>query len=120
MDKKILELEKSLFKYEFISDKNYLNRVIDDSFMEVGKSGKKFDKADVVNELSALEADRKIAIYNYTCDEIAENLYLVHYITKSDEEKIFRSSIWKDENDSIKLLFHQASLYKDDIELVEY
>ena len=72
MNKKILELEKSLFKYEFMSNISYLNEIIDDKYIEVGKSGKKFNKKDIINELSILKEDRKISIYNFICDKIDE------------------------------------------------
>ena len=41
MEKTILELEKSLFKYEYMSNKKYLNDILDDKYEELGKSGKK-------------------------------------------------------------------------------
>ena len=87
MDKKILELEKSLFKVEYMTNIEYLNDVIADEYLEVGKSGLRFIKQDVVKELSALTEDRNITIYNYDCTRIDENTYLVHYITKSGEQK---------------------------------
>lgn len=117
MDKTILELEKSLFRYKYMSDVVYLERILDDNYLEVGKSGKRINKGDVINELSNLKEDRDINIYNFTCDEIEKGLYLVHYITKNGDDNIFRTSIWKKEQGSIKMLFHQASLYKDAIEL---
>lgn len=120
MNNKILELEKSLFKYEFMSDIAYLNRIIDDKYIEVGKSGKKFNKKDVIKDLSILKEDRRINIYNFTCDKIEENIYLIHYITKNSNDNIYRTSIWRKENDKIKIVFHQASLYKEEIDLIEY
>ena len=120
MNNKILELEKSLFKYEFMSDITYLNEIIDDKYIEVGKSGKKFNKNDVINDLSILKEDRKITIYNFICDKIEENIYLIHYITKNNNDNIYRTSIWKKENDKIKIIFHQASLYKETVDLIEY
>ena len=65
MKNKILELEKSLFKYEYMTDIAYLNEIIDDQYIEVGKSGKQFNKEDVIKELSILKEDRKISIYNF-------------------------------------------------------
>jgi len=120
MNNKILELEKSLFKYEFMSDITYLNEIIDDNYVEVGKSGKKFNKKDVINDLSILKEDRKITIYNFTCDKIEENIYLIHYITKNNNDNIYRTSIWKKEYDKIKIIFHQASLYSENVNLIEY
>jgi len=120
MNFKILELEKSLFKYEFLSDIAYLNEIIDDKYIEIGKSGKRFNKKDIINDLSILKEDRKIAMYNYTCDKIDENVYLIHYITKNNNDNIYRTSIWKTEDDKTKIIFHQASLYNDDVNLIEY
>ena len=120
MMNKILELEKSLFKYEYISDVDYLNNVIDDSYLEVGKSGYKITKSDVIEELSKLDEDRNIIIYNFSCSEISNDIFLVHYFTKKESDNIFRTSIWKKENNNFKILFHQASLYKDEINLIEF
>ena len=116
----ILELEKSLFKYEYMSNVDYLNSVIDDSYLEVGKSGYKITKKDVIDELSSLDEDRNIIIYNFSCNELSNDIYLVHYFTKKESDNIFRTSIWKKENNNFKILFHQASLYKDEINLIEF
>ena len=119
MKTEILELEKSLFKYKFMSNINYLNKIIDDNYIEIGKSGKKFTKQDIIRELINLKEDRNIVICNFKCTKISEDIYLIHYITKKDIDNIFRTSIWKKENDEFKILFHQASLYLDEIELKE-
>lgn len=119
MKNEILELEKSLFKYEFMSNINYLNKIIDDNYIEIGKSGKEITKEDVIKYLINLKEDRNIIIYNFKCDKISEDIYLINYITKKEKDNIFRTSIWKKENDEFKILFHQASLYLDEIELKE-
>lgn len=110
MKEKILELEKSLFKIEYMSDYNYLNNIISDNYLEIGKSGKKFTKEDVINDLINLKEDRNIKIIDFTCDKLSDNIYMVHYITMNNNDKIFRTSIWQDN----KILFHQASLLKED------
>ncbi len=120
MNEQILKLEKSLFKYEYMTNIEYLNKVIDDEYIEIGKSGKIFNKKEVIDELSALKEDRKITIYNFTCHTIEHNIFLVHYVTKSGNDNIYRTSIWKKENNIIKILFHQASFYKEEIELNDY
>ena len=120
MEKTILELEKSLFKYEYMSDKEYLKDIIDDRYEELGKSGKKFYKCDVIDELNSLKTDRNIAIYNYTCEEICKSLWLVHYITLNNDIKIYRTSIWKRTKNITKIIFHQASQYKDNVDLIRF
>lgn len=112
MDKKILELEKNFFKYEYISNKEYLNSIIDNNYEELGSSGRILNKDDVINELSNLKNDRDIIIYNYTCREIDKNIWLVHYITQNGNTNFYRTSIWKKDEDNLKILFHQASEYR--------
>lgn len=113
---KILELEKSLFKLEYMSNKDYLNNILDDNYLECGKSGIFFNKEDVIRDLSVLKEDRKIIIYNYEIQDLG-TVYLVHYITLSNDNQIYRTSIW---NKDYKLLFHQASILKEDKTLIEY
>ncbi len=110
----ILELEKSLFKYDYISNKEYLNNIIADNYKELGKSGILFNKDDVVNYLLSQQRDRDIEMYNFSGEELMPDLWIVHYITLSDNKKIYRTSIWKHN----KIIFHQASEYKDDIDLM--
>lgn len=119
MKDRVLELEKSLFKYEYMSDITYLDEIIDDNFIEVGKSGKKYNKEDVINDLSIVKKDRRITIYNFTCEKLSEDIYLAHYITKSDEGNIYRTSIWRKEYHRVKIVFHQASLYRENVDLSE-
>jgi hypothetical protein len=110
----ILELEKSLFKYDYMSNKEYLNNIIADNYKELGKSGILFYKDDVVNYLLSQQRDRDIEMYNFSGEELMTDLWIVHYITLSDNKKIYRTSIWKHN----KIIFHQASEYKDDIDLM--
>ena len=119
MKEKILNLEKSLFKYEYMSNIEYLDYIIDDTYEEIGKSGSIYNKNDVIKELSNLKEDRDIEIYNFKCNKISNNIWLVHYITKSNDKNIYRTSIWREE-ESLKILFHQASEYKENIELEKY
>lgn len=120
MKDKILKLEKSLFKYEYMSNVDYLKNVIDEKYLEVGKSGRKFNRSDVINDLSVLKEDRQIIIYNFSCEQIDKNTSLVHYITKDGENNIYRTSIWEKEDENLKIIFHQASLYKDEVKLIKF
>lgn len=93
---KILELEKRFFKKEYTSNIAWIQEVVDDGFIECGKSGKFFNKKQTINNLSKLPTDRLIDIYNYDCKKIDNNTYIVYYITKTGEGKnVFRTSLWE-------------------------
>lgn len=118
MEKEILALEKNLFKRQYMNDLQWLNAVIRDDFVECGKSGCLFDKAITIEMLYSCRNDRKIKIFNYQYKKIDINTYLIHYITKSDKDLIYRTSIWVME-DRLKLLFHQASKLNTVVTLTE-
>ncbi len=115
----LLSLEKDFFRYDHISDKNWLNSVLHDEFQECGKSGRIFRKEETVEALLSCNSNREISIYNFQCCEIKPNCWMVHYITKTDEDElIYRTSIWVKEN-QLKLYFHQATKLSSKTELIE-
>lgn len=104
----LLRLEKDFFKLSCISDRNWLENIIHDSFTECGKSGLLFDKQQTVQDLLNCTADRNIDIYNFECSAVDEKTWIVHYITCSDGRQYYRTSLWVME-DTLRLYFHQAS-----------
>ena len=114
--REILELEKSLFKLRYMSDSEYMDRILRDDYLELGKSGRFFDKSKVIEDLAALTRDRPIRIFNFEARK-TDGVWLVHYITKDGDELIYRTSIWSAEK---QLFFHQASHLKTKIELEEF
>ncbi|MDO5397683.1 MAG: nuclear transport factor 2 family protein [bacterium] len=108
MYEKLLSLEKDFFRYKKITDKNWLDSVLHDNFMEMGKSGTLFYKEETITDLMSVKADRDIDIYNFEAAELKPDCWIVHYITKSDDKLFYRTSVWIKEN-NMKLIFHQAS-----------
>ena len=66
---------------EFMKDKDYLNRIIVDEYMELGKSGKLYTKEDEIRAFGEMTEDRDITIYNYSCMKLSEDVFLIHYYT---------------------------------------
>ncbi|MCI8403530.1 MAG: nuclear transport factor 2 family protein [Clostridia bacterium] len=104
----LIDLENCFSKSEYISDRRWLERTLHENFHECGKSGLLYDRKQTVESLLSCASDRDILIHNFECMPISVNSWLVHYITKENDKKYYRTSVWvKDEN--VKLLFHQAS-----------
>lgn len=119
MTQDILFLEKSFILKECMSNKEWLDNIIHDNFIECGKSGLLFDKKGTVEFLLSCNDNRDITIYNFECQNIDNNTWLVHYITKSDVELYYRTSIWgMDKN--LKLLYHQATKLNEQVELTKF
>ena len=104
----LLNLEKKFFEIKYISDKNWLNDTLHNDFLECGKSGTLFSKKEVMEELLLCLKDRDIEIFNFVCELIGENCWLVHYVTETEDELFFRTSIWVYEN-QLQMRFHQAT-----------
>ena len=100
-----------------MSDKDWLENVIHNEFVECGKSGRFYYKNDTIEMLLSCDEDRDILVYNYCYQQISSDVYMVHYITKSLDDLIYRTSIWVDDN-GLKLRFHQASILKEKVDLI--
>ncbi len=109
---KFYELETSLFKKEYLSDRKYLENIFCDNFMEYGKSGLTFYKEDTIEALFNSE-DRDIKIEDFSSEQIDTKTYLIHYVSVNGSgERTNRTSIWIEDNGDLKLLFHQGTLRK--------
>lgn len=115
----LLSLEKDFFKYDKITDRKWLDAVLHDNYREVGKSGIIFYKKDTINALLEATTDRNITIFNFDFEELKTDCWIVHYITRDNNDELFyRTSIWVKEN-NLKLIFHQASRLKSSLDLEE-
>lgn len=109
MTNMILEMEKKFFKYDYMSNREWLEQTIHDDFIECGKSGRLFDKNETIRSLLSCKADREIKISQFDCNKIDHQSWIVHYVTYADSEKAFyRTSIWVGEKLQ-RLYFHQAT-----------
>ncbi len=113
----LLTMEKNFFKFQYTSDKKWLNSVLHDSFLECGQSGMLFDKKTTIDALLSYTSDRKIEIYNFECNPIRHDCWMIHYFTKSDETvTVYRTSVWVRET-QCQLLFHQATPFHGSVKL---
>ena len=116
----LLELEKCFFRRSYISDRAWLDKTLHNDFTECGKSGLLSDKEDTVKSLLECKADRDIEIFNFECRTIDDKIWLVHYITKSDDGGLYyRTSVWFI-CDEPQLYFHQATPLNEEVDLVKY
>ena len=114
VEKIILELEERLNNPEARKSVEELDELIADDFFEIGSSGKKYFKKDVMNFLK-LESEHKILIEEYKITELTEELILANYLAvklnaETNEKKFsLRSSIWRSFNGKWKIVFHQGT-----------
>lgn len=109
----LLALEHKLHQPESRSDTEILDKLLDDSFVEFGASGKVFTKREIISslvndpELNVIVEDEKVRC-------IENNVFLVTYRTRNMALGVRRasnrSSIWKKTNEGWKMVFHQGTV----------
>jgi len=109
----VIELESLLLKDEFRSSKDFLEKILHDDFLEIGASGKTYNKEQAIESLTG-EANFSSAATDFRFFQIAEGVALLTYHLKTHSpdfgsRRSVRSSIWKLEENNWKLIFHQGS-----------
>ena len=109
----LVGLEESLFTDAVRKSRSALDELIHDEFEEVTSSGKAIKKDDAIDWLSQ-ETAYEISASDYEVRLLSEALALLKYKSKSSDTThvdryAIRSSIWKFENDTWKMLFHQGT-----------
>ncbi len=117
LNETIKKLEKSLQVPDFRKNPVKLSHLIADEFIEIGKSGKVWNKSDLI-EVLINETSTEITMTDFSLSPLSENLMLVIYTaiqsTKdgSPDVKSKRSSIWKLFDNDWKIIFHQGTIIK--------
>lgn len=82
-------------------------------FWEIGASGKRYSKAFVLDALAERHAkpvDESYVVTDFSCQELAPNLYLATYRLDQGGRLSQRSTIWRYSGDAWLAVFHQGTL----------
>lgn len=104
----IYELEMSLLNRPTGLSKDKINSLISDYFYEFGSSGKIWRKSDLF-KLLPLQESFKGMIEDFRVLALSSMVFLATYKLSRAEKTSLRSSIWKLENDSWRIVFHQST-----------
>lgn len=120
LEEQFYALETSLFKKEFLNDKKYLEDILHNDFMEIGKNGSIYHKEDTIEALYGSE-DRKIDIKSFSVRMVSLSIFIVNYISiHEDGSKVYRTSFWMDTLLGRQLYYHQGTIINEDKERPKY
>lgn len=111
----IYELETSLLKPEVRSSLEKLDELLAEDFKEFGSSGSVYTKQDVLTRLpSSTNSDRYI-VSDFSIKLLSPDIVMANFKTEkiiNDTQKVFslRTSLWRKENGTWKMFFHQGTL----------
>jgi ribonuclease HI len=83
-------------------------QLLADDFEEVGSSGRKFSKKDII-QLLADEVDITYTLHNFSFISLSSNCILVKYETRVQDKHSYRSSVWVKQHDQWVMQYHQGT-----------
>ena len=107
----IRNLELELNDLATRKNKQRLEVLIADEFEEVGKSGKRFSKSDIINEL-VNEESVAFSAHDFSFVVLAKDCVLVKYLTTINQQSAYRCSIWKKSQNNWQIQYHQGTPIK--------
>ncbi len=110
----LYRLEESLWKTQTRFDQDYMDGIFDVDFREFGRSGRRYDRAEMFfSSAETREINAIFPLKDFTVQCLSDAVFLVTYISEITNgdcvQRSNRSSIWKQSEAGWKLMFHQGT-----------
>ena len=113
LEKEILALEEQLLSPEIRRSSESLKALLADDFVEIGKSGQKYRRSDIIECLANEKAPPQVAISDFEVAKLAENLVLATYktVNRDTGASAYRCSIWqrREPSSGWRMRYHQGT-----------
>lgn len=112
MEEVLINLETSLLQPDVRSDGAKLNDILAEEFVEISHTGQRITKDDILKQTHVPSTEQYFP-EQFQVIRIASDVYQVRYYLKrenSTKPDSWRSSIWNQEGEAWKLLFHQGTV----------
>ncbi|SFU16343.1 ribonuclease HI [Pseudovibrio denitrificans] len=101
-------LENQLLLPSVRGDHQQLELLLHPDFIEIGASGRMYDRAQILDALPEEAADYPVrTIENFRLRELSSGLVQVFYSIVENETQ--RTSIWKFEGEQWSMIYHQGT-----------
>ena len=112
--KKLSAREPIFHRQEFGTTRADFEKMTAEDFWEVGASGSIYSRDFVLDVLEKRHAQPYKDIWqtkDFACQRLAPDLYLLTYTLLQDDTRLTRrSTIWRREHDSWKIVYHQGTI----------
>lgn len=113
MRSKIVQAELQLLDPLVRLDAQRLGELLDESFSEIGQSGRLWTRAEMILELTqseeAAEFEAPPAMSEVHFMQLVDGIYLLTYRLDVGTNRSRRSSIWSANDSETRMLFHQGT-----------
>ena len=109
--KKIKDLEQQLLLAVINKSLDKLNLMLAEDFLEVGRSGRKYNKRQVIKSLAQGGGTALPSISQFKVLELSDGLFLSNYVSTNKVGGLIsrRTSIWRKSGARWHLVFHQGT-----------
>jgi hypothetical protein len=113
-------LEETLLDPAFRKNSEQVSALLTDDFLEFGSSGRTFDKAAILEDLSNEPPHQTALLSDFAIRHLAPEVILVTYRTTRHDSsaqiihQAQRSSIWINRNGTWQITFHQGTITNAD------
>jgi hypothetical protein len=104
----LIALEKSLHNPALRAGSEAVSRLLSPDFFEFGASGRVWSREAILAHL-ATEAPAHITSRDFVCHTLSAGIALLTYISETQQRCVLRSSLWRLEGDTWRLVFHQGT-----------
>jgi hypothetical protein len=109
----LIAREPIFHRPEFGTTRDDFERMTDESFWEVGASGRRYSREFAIRTLLARQTSPQDDVWethDFFCQTLAPSLYLLTYTLMQGERITRRSTIWRDTAEGWVIVFHQGTL----------
>jgi hypothetical protein len=108
--------EPIFHRAEFGTAREDFERMTEETFWEVGASGRRYSRGCVLDELERRRANPSEDVWqtrDFHCQEIAADNYLLTYTLIQGARVTRRSTIWRRTARGWKIVYHQGTVVED-------
>jgi hypothetical protein len=101
---------------EFGTTRADFERMIADDYWETGASGRRYDRAFVLDALEQRHAqphDDSWETSGFRCRALGARTWLLTYTLRQDQRLSRRMTLWREDGDGWRALYHQGTLVQD-------
>lgn len=110
----LIALEESLWRRETRFDRAYMERLLAEEFIEIGRSGRVYSRSAIL-AVTDQPIEAKLPLPGLVVREISKDVLQVTYnsrvVCNGEVEKGRRSSLWRKAQRGWVLVFHQGTPY---------
>ncbi len=103
------ELELMLQQPKVRCSREQLMQLLHKDFVEVGRSGKRYSREEVVEHLVAEPSVNQLHARDFHVVVLSDSAALLTYCTGNGETATQRASIWVREADAWQIIYHQGT-----------